>query len=238
MPAMSRFSAHFFAFFLLAFVFLGCAEGMSQSVAPHPDGGVPGAPSDRDAASPEGLDDGGDDAERPPEDSGADDSDDAEVDKPDAASAAPVCTAVNACETGRNLASVKGDDDAQSSAAMGVRSEWLSVAVNDTGNVFNADDTLKARITLESPADANFDLFVHLPSDAGGNATAIKDCSAPAVSSENEDGADVVTLSWEDVTNSPIGEAAGDSLTLAIEVRHIKGRCDAAWSLVVQGNTP
>lgn len=147
-----------------------------------------------------------------------------------------VCTAVNACESARTMSAIRGDVDAQVSSTTGSISEWLNVTIVDVGGLFNPDRTLKARITLRSPANSNYDLFVHRPDEAGGNAIAPKDCSVAPVSSQSTSGEDVVALSWQDTTNF-FGETAGDGLVLSIEVRHVGGPCDQPWSLYVQGNT-
>jgi hypothetical protein len=146
-----------------------------------------------------------------------------------------VCTATNTCPTARALNQIRGDVDAQVSSASGIMSEWLKITILDVGGVFNRDATLKARITLTSPVGSNYDLFVHRPDDAGGNAIAPKDCSVAPVSAQQTSGEDVVSLSWADITNF-FGETAGDGLVLSIEVRHVSGPCDKPWSLSVQGN--
>lgn len=147
-----------------------------------------------------------------------------------------VCTAINTCATGRTLSTIRGDSEAQVSSASGQMSEWLAITIADIGGIYNQDNTLKARLTLTSPAGSNYDLFVHQPNEAGGNATPPKDCSVAPFSSQMTAGSDVVALSWQDVTNF-FGETAGDGLTLSIEIRHVSGPCDKPWSLTVQGNT-
>jgi hypothetical protein len=147
-----------------------------------------------------------------------------------------VCTTINACSNARILSAIRGDSEAQVSSASGQMSEWVAVTIADIGGVFNADGTIRARITLTSPAGSNYDLFVHQPSEAGGNAVPPKDCSVAPLSSQSANGDDVIALSWQDVTNF-FGETAGDGLMLSIEIRHVSGPCDKPWSLRVQGNT-
>ncbi len=141
------------------------------------------------------------------------------------------CATLNMCSSARSMSAVAGDTGSDIAMTTGVRSEWLSVHVSDTGGT---GSEIKARVTLTSSGDANYDLIVHQPTPDGGKAEPPSDCNATPVSSMNATGVDTVSHAWNDDQNF-LGQTAGDGLILSIEVRHVSGPC-GTWSLTVEGN--
>ncbi len=142
----------------------------------------------------------------------------------------PLCEATNTCSAATVIPTISGDQGADRRMLSGAKSEWLSVKVTDATLV---GTSLSVGLTLTSEGGANYDLFVLQPDERGGHQMAPKDCAANPVNSQNASGADMVKLSWDDVTNA-IGETDGDGLVIAIEVRHVSGPC-GSWALTVDG---
>ncbi len=211
----------------------GCARGVSQpKLLPDAGGGSDrqdsGADGDLDAMTMRdaGSKDGG---KSNGKDSGAGTD----------AGMTGACALMNMCSSARVIPEVAGDTGSEIETTAGMRSEWLSVAVTDTGGItptYNATKDLRARLTLTSNDGANYDLFLVRPPDsATGNPSPISDCGAAPVSSELASGVDSVSTFWPDKANAPLGEEAGDAFTLSIEVRHVSGPC-GSWTLTVEGN--
>lgn len=209
---------------------LGCARS-AAGLAMDVDSAQPGDASTADGGDTPNPPDGGtkdaDPGPLPMSDAGGGNDD---AGAPDAGNL-PMCQATNMCASARNLTSVAGDTDSDTSMTTGMRSEWLNVTVTDTTLT---GSSLAANITLTSSGGSNYDLFVLKPNDDGGSTSAPKDCGATPTGSQNANGTDTVSLTWDDETNN-LGESAGDGLVLSIEVRHVSGPC-GSWSLLVQGN--
>ncbi len=141
---------------------------------------------------------------------------------------APSCAATNTCMAATDLGTVSGDTGSGTLSKQGSVSTWLTVRVteNDSSVI---GKSLKARITLNSPAGTNYDLYVYLP---GSDTRA---CGAPTHTATGATGSDVVNVDWGEGT---VANGSDDDRTVSVEVRHASGPCDAAhqWSLTVQGN--
>jgi len=153
----------------------------------------------------------------------------------DAGGKAEACPAQNTCDAARPLQALSGDEAAPSRVTQGQGSEFLEIEITDRVGVFNSDETLKARITLTSPPEANYDLVVKVLDGIGGAATAPRGCSAEPRSDPAGQETKTVSVTWSDVANLP-GETAGDARIVSVEVRHVSGNCDAQWTLLVEGN--
>jgi hypothetical protein len=137
----------------------------------------------------------------------------------------------NLCATAEALGSLAGDENAPAKTASGTTSKWFKIHITEeVSSIFEED--LSYTVTLGSPANMDFDLFVHQgPQD--GN----PDCQATAKKGTASGNDETVSASWDD--DQGFG-GEDDSLWLSIEVRYISGmECDAAatWNLSIKGHT-
>ena len=151
----------------------------------------------------------------------------------DGGGATCVVADVSMCASSTSMGSVSGDTGAGVKTATGSNGQWLKIDVTENDSSLFSSVDLKVRITLDSPAGENFDLYVYMgktKADGGGI-----ECTTVAGSSTLATGQDVVSLGWPD--KRPIG-GSDDSRTLSIEVRPAGEPCDASatWTLTVLGH--
>lgn len=137
----------------------------------------------------------------------------------------------NMCSSAEALGSLAGDESAPAKTASGVTSKWFKIHITEeVSSIFESD--LSYTVTLSSPPNMDFDLFVHEgPQD--GN----PDCNAPPKKGTPSGNDETVSAMWDD--SQGLG-GKDDSVWLNIEVRYISGmECDAAatWQLSVKGHT-
>lgn len=151
------------------------------------------------------------------------------------------CPDGGACEGARAIGAVQGDTDASAAImATGSGPDWLSIRVREDNSSWTGQP-LRATLTLDSPADTDYNLFVYgyLATDAGqaDGANFAVDCADLVGSSTLGRGQqDRVDLTWgEQAGATPNG--LDDGRTLSIAVRSASSTCSsAAWTLRVTGN--
>lgn len=142
----------------------------------------------------------------------------------------PVCdfSAPEVCEDAELLPDTAGDEDGAVVTRSGIGSKWFKVHIlENSGNVFERD--LSYRVTLSSPAAADYDLVIYQGEQEGD-----PNCAAGPQVASGEPA--VIQNGWDDET--PIG-GEDDSLWVIIEVRHVGGEGCApgdTWSLEVRGH--
>ncbi len=154
---------------------------------------------------------------------------DAAPDPGDGSSAS--CVAPNACLAADDIGSVSGDTSSPAVTASGFTSKWMMVKVteNDTNPL---GKKLNVHVSLDSPAGANFDLFLYV--DTGGSATS-RACTSVSAQSTNASGTDTAALNFGEGTPANGGD---DTRIVSVEVRWVSGTCapGSKWSLTVTGN--
>ena len=145
----------------------------------------------------------------------------------DAASA--LCTSAATCGAAVDLGSVSGDTGANTKTATGYQAAWYKVRVteNDSG-IFGVP--LKVAVTLNSPASANYDLFVYL--NTGTDAI---ECTTPNGAAMGLD-PQTRSILWGET--GMFSNNKDDSRTVSIEIRPSGTSCSpsAPWSLTVAGD--
>jgi hypothetical protein len=140
------------------------------------------------------------------------------------------CTSPNMCSNATQLGSISGDTTTADKTANGTTSQWFTVAVTeDDSGVLGVP--MKLQVTLHSPSNENFDLYVYL----GGSVGAVE-CTTVQSSSTNGTGAiDSVALTWGET--GTFSNGSDDSRTVTIEVRAVS-TCDSAepWAMTVHGH--
>lgn len=139
------------------------------------------------------------------------------------------CAASNTCMGATDLGMVSGDTGADVKSAQGTGSKWFTVRVTeDDSSVFAVALWMKA--TLNSPAGANYDLYVYVP----GSDT--RECSAVSKSSTSSATTDTAGVEFGE--SGSFSNGGDDDRTVTIEVRHVSGPCTASdqWTLTVNGN--
>ncbi len=148
---------------------------------------------------------------------------------PDGASPNP-CDAPTTCPTVRDMRTISGDETGPSVAARGYRSEWLKIRVTENNDSMTSRPAMRAKYTLISPPDANFDLYVYM---ASKNEQTLIECNNVTNSSTSTSPTDIAYTELGDGTFS-----SDESRNITIEVRFVSGTCrpDAEWNLLVEGN--
>ena len=136
----------------------------------------------------------------------------------------------NTCQSARDLGGIAADQGDATVSTQGTCTEWLKIRAEEkTAGLFAA--TMKLQLTLTSPSQANFDLYVHVNKDAD-----VLECSAVAGKAEEPSGrSDVVKVNWGEYYT---GNQSPDGRTVSILVKSKSGACDPSktWNLVIQGN--
>jgi hypothetical protein len=140
------------------------------------------------------------------------------------------CTATAPCASAADLGAVSGDTGADVLSAQGTTSAWFRVMVDENDNGL-AGVKLLASATLDSPAGANFDLYLYV-----GSAGA-QECSAVSAQSTQTSGSDSAGVSFGE--SGVLANGSKDSRYVTVEVRHVSGTCasNAKWTLTFKGNT-
>lgn len=134
-------------------------------------------------------------------------------------------TAPNGQGNPLNLGQVKGEGGGPPVVHTDTTSKWVAVHVKETSSSIFSDD-LGFRVTLQSPAGMDYDVYVHLGPQAGGI-----DCFVTPTKGTGTP--ETVSNSWDD--NQGIG-GEDDSAWLCIEVRYVSGDvCTDPWTLTVIG---
>ena len=139
------------------------------------------------------------------------------------------CAAPNTCMAAADLGMVSGDTGADVKSATGTGSKWFTVRVTeDDSGVFAVPLWMKA--TLNSPAGANYDLYVYVP----GSDT--RECSAVTKSSTSSATTDTAGVEFGE--GGTFSNGGDDDRTVTVEVRYVSGPCSASdqWTLTVNGN--
>lgn len=139
--------------------------------------------------------------------------------------APPTCPTTNTCGAATDLGKVSGDTGSDSKLVDGNTSQWFTVRVTENDTSLSGRK-LRLTATLQSPAGANFDVYVYVP---GGDT---QECSVASKSSTNTTGLDTAGVSWHD------NLGPDDDRTVTVEVRQVSGTCDAPakWTLNLYGN--
>ncbi len=123
---------------------------------------------------------------------------------------------------GLNLGTIEGDGNSEDIVRMDYSEERFYVWVLDVGSCFH--DSVGIRVTLESPAGVDFDLFLRCfdcPDSNPGRSSTVRGLSGHT---------DFVVLSsYEEC-------AQDDSFFALIEVRHFSSLLCATWALTIEGN--
>ena len=124
------------------------------------------------------------------------------------------------CSSPTNLGSLCGDASSANLLSSGCGDAWYAFELSECElsppNEFN-DLTLK--ITLNSPADVNYDLLLY---DV--------QCGTSIALSKNLTGTDEITFSITDEEN------IDDSKQFYIEIRKVSGNLSTNWDLTIEGN--
>lgn len=136
-----------------------------------------------------------------------------------------------ACSSAVDLGTVSGDTQLNNGATNVVSSttkgeQWFEVFVEEQSSGFCSANRLCVTATVDMPAGADYDLFMHCD-----------DCSNSDASSLNGTGQnDSTGLRWDEDTilGCPSGSDSGRDVF--IEVRHFNANTCATYTLTVQGN--
>jgi hypothetical protein len=150
-----------------------------------------------------------------------------------ATSQAIACDTGATCTAAQVLGAVSGDTADAGLEASGTTSAWIHVRVTEDNSDWSGHP-VHLRASLTSPAGAEFELHAYL--DTSRNVDAGLDC-------RDEVGAAVATASGSSLDiawgDPPDASANGvdDGRTVALEVRHISGDCNAgaSWHLAMHG---
>lgn len=140
------------------------------------------------------------------------------------------CAATNTCMLSTDLGAVSGDKGTDVKTAEGSGSKWFKVRVTeDSSSVLG--DSLEMKAELTSPAGANYDLYVYVPSSD------TIECSAVTKSSTLTGTLDTAGVEFGE--GGGVANGSDDDRTVTVEVRHASGPCDPAakWKLTITGNT-
>jgi hypothetical protein len=154
--------------------------------------------------------------------------------KPDAGATSggntTACVATAPCASAGDLGAVSGDTGADVLSAQGTTSAWFRVMVNENDNGIDGVK-LRASATLDSPAGANFDLYLYVGSSGA------QECSAVSAQSTGTSGTDTASVSFGE--SGVLANGSKDSRYVTVEVRHVSGTCasNAKWTLSFKGNT-
>jgi len=199
---------------------LGCAEG-SDGI--DPDGGFGGD----GGAAPSGASSGS--ATSSASTSGSSASTSATA----SSSSGGMCNydSPNTCQAATIMAEISGDAGTPMQVQHGNTSEWLAIRVVETqyDPIEGDEEPFSYKVTLQSPAGMDFDVFVQLGPNDGGAV-----CNAATAQGMGSGGIETISGSWSD--NISFGDDQDDHRWLSIEVRYVSGTAcgaDAEWTLTV-----
>lgn len=134
------------------------------------------------------------------------------------------------CASATPIGGVAGDEGSAALVVSGDTPTWMSFQVSEnSSDVFGEEVSFTA--TLQSPATADFDLFVFRGPEGGSSG-----CGGSPGQSTNAGASDSVHMSWGE---GAVANNTDDGAWVAVEVRAKNGTCDpgAEWTLTVQGDT-
>ena len=139
------------------------------------------------------------------------------------------CPNVDTCQGASGIGLVSGDSGSDTVGASGSESTWIEFQVTE-----NDDSLVGAQLsftaTLQSPAGADFDLYVYR-SGAGG----ASGCNGTMQSSMSVGSQDAVSMTWGE---GLVPNGLDDGVWVAVEIRAKNDECSAQqWVLEVEGNT-
>jgi hypothetical protein len=216
----------------IAVLATGCAvapEGPSSHSLDETegDGGAPSTSNETNGGSGVGGCDGGTCAH--PHDAGRSGTDGGRGSVDSGAGAS--CDENNACQTAHDLGAVQGDKGSDSVSATGSGSTWLKVRATEADSSLIGHPMILT-VTLNSPADEKFDLYVYGNPDAD-----TVECSSVMGQSVGQSPA-TASLKWGEL--GYWANDKDDSRTISIEVRSANANttCDPneKWNLTVKGN--
>jgi hypothetical protein len=117
-----------------------------------------------------------------------------------------------------------GDESGAPLIINGSGSKWVKISAEERVNGISGAE-MRVRVTLRSPANADFNLFVY------GAATA--DCDTSTESSELQVGEDAVDLRWGE---GAVANGKSDTKDVFVKVVEAPGACNAAgnWELTFE----
>jgi hypothetical protein len=140
------------------------------------------------------------------------------------------CTSNDTCAGATLLGSVSGDTGNQQLSVTGTRAAWYRVRVTEDDNgIGGTPETV--RVTLTSPANADFALFVYI--NTGSDAL---ECSQTVGTTSVNGKVEQTHAEWGET--GAFANGSDDSRDVSIEIRPVSGTCaaDQTWQLVVQGD--
>lgn len=134
------------------------------------------------------------------------------------------------CATAESIGGVAGDENTPQIVRSGDSPTWVTFQVSENNSDFSGEK-LSFTATLQSPATADFDLFVFRGPEGGSSG-----CGGTMMQSVNPAGTDMVHMEWGEGTLANNGD---DSVWVAVEIRAKNGTCDppAQWTLTIAGDT-
>jgi hypothetical protein len=140
------------------------------------------------------------------------------------------CPNVAMCASAPGLGSISGDDDSSPIVESGSEPTWIEFQVTENDDAL-VGSGMSFTATLQSPAGANFDLYVYRGVEGGATG-----CNGFAQQSASPGPQDAVSMSWGE------GVAANgldDGVWVAVEIRAKDDMCapPQEWTLTVEGNT-
>lgn len=134
------------------------------------------------------------------------------------------------CAAADPIGGVAGDESTPQIVVTGDTPTWVTFQVSENNSDFTGE-TLSFRVTLASPATADFDLYVFRGPEGGSSG-----CGGTTMQSTNAAGTDMVQMEWGE---GALANNVDDGVWVAVEVRAKNGTCDppAQWTLTVAGDT-
>jgi hypothetical protein len=139
------------------------------------------------------------------------------------------CTTAITCQQAVSLGSVSGDEGSPVLTTSGEEPTWITFHVTEN-NRSVAGEEVSFTVTLTSPPDVDFDLYVYRGPDGGNTG-----CNGTGASSVTE-AVDSVHMEWGE---GLVANGSDEDAWIAVEIRAKNGMCvpGAAWSLTADGDT-
>jgi len=139
------------------------------------------------------------------------------------------CTTAITCQQAVSLGSVSGDEGSPVLTTSGEEPTWVTFHVTEN-NRSVAGEEVSFTVTLQSPPDVDFDLYVYRGPDGGNTG-----CNGTGASSVTE-AVDSVHMEWGE---GLVANGSDEDAWVAVEIRAKNGMCvpGAVWSLTADGDT-
>lgn len=224
---------------------VGAEPGSPTTFGPGPASGMPPATAGEDSLGEDSVGDETFDSDTspwPPSDTTGGDDDETTGGGDDTTSGMPDdttgddggpagnCADPGTCQTAGSIGTVSGDQGSPSLGHSGTDPTWLRFRVTeDDDSLVGAP--LSFTVTLQSPAGADFDLYVHRGMEGGTTG-----CNGFQQQSTNAGPQDAVAMTWGE---GLVPNGLDDSAWVAVEIRAKDDLCapPQEWTLTVLGNT-